>query len=59
MSKTAKIINLIEGLTAEEIAAGPGTSDQVQVIFEEDGKEVEQKFVDTVEEAELLKNEWE
>ena len=59
MSKTAKIINLLEGLTAEEIAAGPGTSDQVQVIFEEDGKEVEQKFVDTVEEAELLKNEWE
>ena len=59
MSKTAKIINLIEGLTAEEIAAGPGTSDQVQVIFEEDGKEVEQKFGDTVEEAELLKNEWE
>ena len=59
MSKTAKITNFLEGLTAEEIAAGPGTSDQVQVIFEEDGKEVEQKFVDTVEEAELLKNEWE
>jgi len=59
MSKTAKIINYLEGLTAEEIAAGPGASDQVQVIFEEDGKEVEQKFVNTVEEAELLKNEWE
>jgi len=31
----------------------------VQVIFKEDDKEVEQKFVDTMEEAELLKNEWE
>ena len=59
MSKTAEIINLIEGLTTEEIAAGPGASDQVLIIFKEDGKEVEQKFVDTVEEAELLKNEWE
>ena len=59
MSKTAEIINLIEGLTAEEIAAGPGAWGQVQVIFKEDDKEVEQKFVDTMEQAELLKNEWE
>ena len=59
MSKTAEIINLIEGLTAEEIEAGPGAWGQVLVIFKEDDKEVEQKFVDTVEEAELLKNEWE
>ncbi len=59
MSKTAEIINYLEGLTAEEIAAGPGASGQVQVIFKEDDREVEQKFVDTVEEAELLKNEWE
>tara|TARA_Y100001951_G_C11170643_1_gene200050 strand:+ start:469 stop:648 length:180 start_codon:yes stop_codon:yes gene_type:complete len=59
MSKTAEIINLLEGLTAEEIAAGPGASGQVQVIFKEDDREVEQKFVDTAEEAELLKNEWE
>jgi len=59
MSKTAEIINLVEGLTTEEIEAGPGTFGQVQVIFVEDGKEVEQKFVDTVVAAELLKNEWE
>jgi hypothetical protein len=59
MSKTAEIINHLEGLTAEEIEAGPGASGQVQVIFKEDDREVEQKFVDTVEEAELLKNEWE
>ena len=57
MSKTAEIINYLEGLTAEEIAAGPGASDQVLIIFKEDDKEVEQKFVNTVEEAELLKNE--
>ena len=59
MSKTTKIVNFLEGLTAEEIEAGPGASGQVQIIFKEDDKEVEQKFVDTVEEAELLKNEWE
>ena len=59
MSKTVEIINLKDDLTAEEIAAGPGASGQVQVIFKEDDKEVKQKFVDTVEEAELLKNEWE
>ena len=59
MSKTKKIVNFLEGLTAEEIEAGPGAWGQVQVIFKEDDREVEQKFVDTVEEAELLKDEWE
>jgi len=59
MSKTTKIVNFLEGLTAEEIEAGPGAWGQVLVIFKEDDKEVKQKFVDTVEEAELLKNEWE
>ena len=59
MSKTAGIINYLEGLTAEEIAAGPGTRGQVLVVFKEDGERVNEKLVDTVEEAELLKNEWE
>ena len=38
---------------------GAGSTGQVEVKMKEDGKIDEVKWVDTVEEAEVLKSEWE
>ena len=57
MSKSTKIINHLEGATSEQIAI-VGTSGQVQLIKEEEGKTTINEFYDTIEAAEEEAKEW-
>lgn len=59
MAKTAIIINHLEGLTAQQITDGPGSSKQVQIRLRETDELTKMEFYDTVLEAETRKTEWE
>ena len=58
MAKTATIWDHKKGLTAEELLL-TGTGGQVQITYSTDEIEVNREMVDTVEEAEIKKAEWE
>ena len=58
MAKTATIWDHKEGLTAEELLL-TGTGGQVQITYFTNSSEVNREMVDTVDEAEIKKAEWE
>jgi len=58
MKKTATIQNLLEGFSEEDIAKA-GTTGQVQLTKFEEGKYNLYAYFNTVQEAEIAKDEWE
>ena len=58
MAKKAVITNYLETFSDEQKSL-MGTTGQIRIDrYDDDGKNIEWKFVDTVEQAETIKSEW-